>query len=150
MGFLTGFLLTIVPVTSVLLIIVVLLQRGRGGGLAGAFGGMGGASAFGTKATSTFMKITIVLAVVWILGCIALVKTYSQGRSVVRGVGTVPDATEGGAAGTRTTPGAAGTQPGDAGGAATGDAGTGEAPAGGTATPPPAPTPPAAGGDATP
>ena len=37
-------------VTSLFLILLVLVQRGRGGGLAGALGGMGGQSAFGTKA----------------------------------------------------------------------------------------------------
>ncbi|MCH7990305.1 MAG: preprotein translocase subunit SecG, partial [Planctomycetes bacterium] len=49
-----------------LLIFIILLQRGRGGGLAGAFGGLGGQSAFGTKAGDVFTKITIVLAVVWV------------------------------------------------------------------------------------
>lgn len=52
---------------SVVLIILVLLQRGRGGGLAGAFGGMGGQSAFGTKAGDIFTRITIVVAVIWVL-----------------------------------------------------------------------------------
>ena len=48
------------------LMIIVLLQRGRGGGLAGAFGGMGGQSAFGTKAGDVFTKITIVVALFWV------------------------------------------------------------------------------------
>lgn len=52
---------------SVILIFIVLLQRGRGGGLAGALGGAGGASAFGTKAGDVFTRITIVLAVIWVL-----------------------------------------------------------------------------------
>lgn len=49
------------------MILLVLIQRGRGGGLAGAFGGMGGQSAFGTRAGDTFTRITIVLAVIWVL-----------------------------------------------------------------------------------
>jgi len=49
------------------LMIVVLLQRGRGGGLAGAFGGTGGQSAFGTKAGDVFTRITIVVAVIWVV-----------------------------------------------------------------------------------
>lgn len=49
------------------LMIVVLLQRGRGGGLAGAFGGAGGQSAFGTKAGDVFTRITIVVAVIWVV-----------------------------------------------------------------------------------
>jgi len=50
-----------------LLMFVILLQRGRGGGLAGAFGGMGGQSAFGTKAGDVFTKITVGLATVWVV-----------------------------------------------------------------------------------
>jgi preprotein translocase subunit SecG len=53
-------------IASVFLIFIVLLQRGRGGGLAGAFGATGGQSAFGTKAGDVFTRITIVVAVVWV------------------------------------------------------------------------------------
>jgi preprotein translocase subunit SecG len=52
---------------SLFLILVILVQRGRGGGLTGALGGMGGQSAFGTKAGDLFTKITIVVAAIWIL-----------------------------------------------------------------------------------
>jgi preprotein translocase subunit SecG len=51
---------------SIFLIFIVLLQRGRGGGLAGAFGATGGQSAFGTKAGDVFTRITIGVAVVWV------------------------------------------------------------------------------------
>jgi preprotein translocase subunit SecG len=54
-------------IVSIFLILVVLVQRGRGGGLTGALGGMGGQSAFGTKAGDLFTKITIVVAAIWIL-----------------------------------------------------------------------------------
>ncbi len=53
--------------TSVFMILLVLVQRGRGGGLAGAFGGMGGQSAFGTRAGDVFTKITVVVAIIFIL-----------------------------------------------------------------------------------
>jgi preprotein translocase subunit SecG len=53
-------------IASVFLIFIVLLQRGRGGGLAGAFGATGGQSAFGTKAGDVFTRITIGVAVVWV------------------------------------------------------------------------------------
>ncbi len=52
---------------SFFMIVLILLQRGRGGGLAGAFGGMGSQSAFGTKAGDTFTRITVVVAIVWVL-----------------------------------------------------------------------------------
>ncbi|NOX52941.1 MAG: preprotein translocase subunit SecG [Planctomycetes bacterium] len=51
---------------GLLLIMIILLQRGRGGGLAGAFGGLGGQSAFGTRAGDVFTRITVVLAVIWV------------------------------------------------------------------------------------
>src|SRR5262249_62280071 len=48
-------------------ILRVLIRRGRGGGLAGAFGGAGGSSAFGSRAGDAFTRITIYTAAVWIL-----------------------------------------------------------------------------------
>lgn len=54
-------------ITGFLLMFIILLQRGRGGGLAGAFGGLGGQSAFGTKAGDIFTKITIVMAICWVI-----------------------------------------------------------------------------------
>ena len=56
-------------VTSIFLILLVLVQRGRGGGLAGALGGMGGSSALGTKAGDTFTRITIGAVIFWIILC---------------------------------------------------------------------------------
>jgi preprotein translocase subunit SecG len=54
------------------LMFVILLQRGRGGGLAGAFGGLGGQSAFGTKAGDVFTVITIVTVCLWVVvACLA-------------------------------------------------------------------------------
>jgi len=49
------------------LILLVLIQRGKGGGLAGAFGGVGGSSAFGSRAGDLFTKITIGVAAAWII-----------------------------------------------------------------------------------
>jgi preprotein translocase subunit SecG len=53
-------------ITCVLLVLVVLLQKGRGGGLSGVFGGMG-QSAFGTRVGDVFTWITIVLAFVFLV-----------------------------------------------------------------------------------
>ena len=63
---------------ALFLIVLILLQRGRGGGLAGALGGMGGQSAFGTKAGDMFTRITSGLALLWILLCVVAVKYESQ------------------------------------------------------------------------
>jgi len=63
---------------AIFLVLLVLVQRGRGGGLTGALGGMGGQSAFGTKAGDLFTRITIGAALVWIvLACVA-VKWFSS------------------------------------------------------------------------
>ena len=69
--YLLGISLTL---TAIFLILLILVQRGRGGGLAGAFGGMGGQSAFGTKAGDAFTKVTIIASVFWLLLCVASVK----------------------------------------------------------------------------
>jgi preprotein translocase subunit SecG len=52
---------------GLLLMLVILIQRGKGGGLAGAFGGVGGSSPFGSRAADQFVKITLYLAAVWVL-----------------------------------------------------------------------------------
>jgi preprotein translocase subunit SecG len=67
--------------TSVFLILLVLIQRGRGGGLAGAFGGLGGQSAFGTKAGDLFTRITIGVAAFWIILCAASVKLLNDAQT---------------------------------------------------------------------
>ncbi len=59
---------------AVLLMAVILLQRGRGVGLAGAFGGSGGNTAFGAKTGDALTWITVVLASVFLL--IAIVLNY--------------------------------------------------------------------------
>jgi preprotein translocase subunit SecG len=56
-------------VLSLFMILLVLVQRGRGGGLTGALGGPGGQSAFGTKAGDLFTRITIITASLWIFIC---------------------------------------------------------------------------------
>lgn len=67
---------------GVILVLLVLIQRGRGGGLAGAFGGPGGHSAFGTKTADVFIKVTAVLgAIFFILAVVtALVMRYQQSQ----------------------------------------------------------------------
>ena len=84
MSYVLGILLVL---SSLFLILLVLIQQGRGGGLAGAFGGMGGQSAFGTKAGDLFTKITIGVAAVWILLCVATVKWSTQESSPFEGLG---------------------------------------------------------------
>ncbi len=65
--YLLGLMLTML---ALFLILIILVQRGRGGGLSGALGGMGGQSAFGTKAGDAFTKITVGMSIAWIVMCI--------------------------------------------------------------------------------
>ncbi|WP_286177760.1 preprotein translocase subunit SecG [Stieleria mannarensis] len=62
---------------SVFLILLILVQRGKGGGLTGALGGPGGQSAFGSKAGDTFTLITAVSAIIW--GLVCAIAMYSLG-----------------------------------------------------------------------
>ena len=73
MGVLTNIFNTLIILVSIFLICLILIQRGKGGGLAGAFGGVGGSSAFGTKAGDTFTRITVVTASIWMLMAMLLV-----------------------------------------------------------------------------
>ena len=77
--FILGLLLVL---SSLFLILLVLIQRGRGGGLAGALGGAGGQSAFGTKAGDVFTKITIGVAAFWILLCILALNVLGRQNSL--------------------------------------------------------------------
>ncbi len=90
-------LMVVLLLTSLFLIIIVLIQRGKGGGLAGAFGGMGGQSAFGTKAGDLFTRVTIGLAAFWIILCIAMIKILGISSSPLTnlgaGLGETPAAT---------------------------------------------------------
>ncbi len=76
-------LMIVMLLTALFLILLVLVQRVKGGGLAGAFGGMGGQSAFGTKAGDLFTRITVGVAAFWILLCMVAVKYSGQNESVV-------------------------------------------------------------------
>jgi preprotein translocase subunit SecG len=61
------FLNIVLLLLGLFLILLVLIQRGKGGGLAGAFGGVGGSSAFGSRAGDVFTRVTIIVAGVWLV-----------------------------------------------------------------------------------
>ena len=74
-----------------MLMLLVLIQRGKGGGLAGAFGGAGGSSPFGSRAADQFVKITLWLAGVWVLVIMIHVKVvkYDMGELAKTAITTV-------------------------------------------------------------
>ncbi len=85
-----GLILVLHLLICVVLILVVLLQSGKGGGLAGAFGGMGGAgqTLFGGRGAATFLsKATTVLGIAFMATSLVLALmagTRGGPRSVIR------------------------------------------------------------------
>ena len=65
LGFSVLGFVAIVLLIGVVIILLVLIQRGKGGGLAGAFGGTGGSSPFGSRAGDAFTRFTLIVAFVW-------------------------------------------------------------------------------------
>ncbi len=62
------FLIILFVLTCILLVISILLQSSKGGGLASSFGGLGGAAVFGPRgATSFLQKTTMVLGILFVL-----------------------------------------------------------------------------------
>ena len=114
--------------SSLFLILLVLVQRGRGGGLTGALGGMGGQSAFGTKAGDLFTRITMVTAAVWLLLCLAAVKVLTSSSD-----GPFGSASSGGNSSGSVTPGKGSDD--SKSGKTDADTGAGAAPAAGGAAP---------------
>lgn len=91
MGYLVGLANVLMVITSLFLICLILIQRGKGGGLAGAFGGVGGSSAFGTKAGDVFTKVTIYVAIVWFILAIVLVLTSNGTKTSAFAKGVAGD-----------------------------------------------------------
>ena len=67
-----------------ILIVVILLQAGRGGGLSETFGGDTTRTIFGTKASVFFTKATVVAASLYLVTCLVLgIMTSRRGRSLI-------------------------------------------------------------------
>jgi preprotein translocase subunit SecG len=69
-----------------LLIITILLQQGKGGDIASAFGGGGSQAVFGARAGATLLtRATSVLAALFVVGALALTIWGTRGPSSVVG-----------------------------------------------------------------
>jgi preprotein translocase subunit SecG len=68
------FLNLVLFVMGVFMILLILIQRGKGGGLIGALGGAGGSSPFGSRAGDQFTRLTIYVAIAWLLLTMVQVK----------------------------------------------------------------------------
>ena len=71
-SFLLYLCITLFIIVCVFLILVILIQKGRGGGLASAFGGAGGNTAFGAKTGDVLTWVTSVVFGIFLLLAIAL------------------------------------------------------------------------------
>jgi preprotein translocase subunit SecG len=80
---------TLHVLVSVILVLVVLLQSGKGADLAGAFGGGSTQTAFGSRGPASFLsKMTTIAAIVFMLTSLGLsmipnTSTNSAGKSVL-------------------------------------------------------------------
>lgn len=68
----------ILLVLGAFLILLVLIQRGKGGGLIGALGGAGGSSPFGSRAGDQFTRWTIYIALVWLFLTMVQVRAIQE------------------------------------------------------------------------
>ena len=93
MGVLITILTVLLVADCVLLVGIILLQRGKGQGLAGAFGVGSMEEALGTHAATTAQKITIVLGVLFLALSIVLGLLHRHHESSV--VATQPAAAPG-------------------------------------------------------
>jgi len=81
------FLIIVHIIVSIFLILVILLQAGRGGGLADTFGGSQMQSMFGTKSANVLTRLTTACATIFIISCLLLAVVSSRrARSVVEKV----------------------------------------------------------------
>jgi len=68
-----GIFVTIHVIACILLVIVVLMQSSKGGGLSGAFGGMGSQAVMGGRETANFLsRATTYLAVIFMVTSLSL------------------------------------------------------------------------------
>jgi preprotein translocase subunit SecG len=83
-GWLAPFLNFILILLGLFLILLVLIQRGKGGGLVGALSGVGGSSPFGSRAGDTFTRVTIYAACIWLLLTMVQVKAIQSSAGQTR------------------------------------------------------------------
>lgn len=96
-------LATLFGLLAVLLMLVILLQRGKGSGLSGAFGGAGGHTAFGAKTGDFLTWITIALAAMFLVYSVGLNYVFVPTKPTIGGA-AAPAPGTGGTGGSGTPP----------------------------------------------
>ena len=103
MGFVMGTTITLFIIVSVFLILLILIQKGRGGGLASAFGGAGGNTAFGSKTGDVLTWATSIVFGIFLLLGIGL-NLLARSSTADPGTPNVPAETSGAPASPQTPP----------------------------------------------
>ena len=75
-GFLMNFVAALFVLTCIALILIILIQKGRGGGLSSAFGGGGSGGVLGTKTGDFLTWVTISLVSVFLILAVVMAKFY--------------------------------------------------------------------------
>ena len=85
---------TFYVITCLILLMVILLQQGKGGDMASAFGGGSSQTAFGARAGATLLtKMTTVCAVLFMVGALVLAIIAQRGPSSLVSGTPAPPAT---------------------------------------------------------
>ena len=81
----TTTIIVIHVIACFILIVLVLIQRGRGAGLVESFSGV--ESMFGTKTPELLTKLTTILSIVFFISCLSLaLLSVKQSRSLMRSI----------------------------------------------------------------
>lgn len=89
----TIFLVIIHVLVSIFLILVVLVQQGKGADLAGAFGGGGSQTAFGARGATTLLhKLTTIFFALFVVTSLSLAILQARPRSSVMSGGSAAPA----------------------------------------------------------
>jgi preprotein translocase subunit SecG len=81
-GFFLGLLGVILFLISLFLVFIILIQRGKGGGIAGSLTGTA-QSAFGARGGDILMWLTLSLTIIWILLCCVTIFFYSRVQDAI-------------------------------------------------------------------
>jgi preprotein translocase subunit SecG len=88
-----AFLVVLHVLISIFLILVVLVQQGKGADLAGAFGGGGSQTAFGARGATTLLhKLTTAFFILFVVTSLSLAVLQARPRASVMGDPAAPTA----------------------------------------------------------